>query len=132
MMRVEDVMRQMNFSPSDKGPYVTQLRRLVCRQVAEGMVRRSAGTWAHDDFSAEERAKAFLAAEWSMSNGHAHQVECLDCFPINRKFSTKDMRWHYYVRPDRIAPWVRDQIRVLGYHARILRDRIVGHTNPFI
>lgn len=132
MATVEDVMRQMNFSPFDTGPYVTELRGLVARQVADGMVRRSAGTWARDDFSAEERAKAFLAAEWSMANGHCYQTECLDCFPINRHFSTKDMRWHYEFRPNRIAPWLRDQIRVLGYHVRIFRDRMIGRTNPFI
>jgi hypothetical protein len=122
---------RMGFPPSETGPFVTALRAKVREQVAEGLTNRSGGTWATDEIwhQHEERARCILEMEWSIDRGHYHQTEVFDCYPINRRFNTRTMRWHYEFRPDRIMPWVRDQIRLVGYHWRKWRDRKL--VNPY-
>ncbi len=127
---LDQIMERMGFPATETGPYVTQLRALVARQMSQGMVERSAGSWA-GDFDCETRAKAFLAVEWAIEHGHCHQTECLDSFPITRYYSTRDMRWHYSFRPRRIMPWLRDRVRLLGFHWRTKRDWLLGRSNPF-
>lgn len=127
----DDIMNKMGFPASEQGHYVTLLRASIERQVRDhGLAGASYGSWAGNP-DAEERARAFLEVEWAIAHGHSYQTECLDDFPINRYFSTRDMRWHYEFKPCRIAPWLRDQWRVLWFHFRVTRDRLLGRTNPF-
>ena len=130
------IMERMGFPPNANGPYVTELRKVVRRQVGNGMVNRSAGLWNTEEHpniwnEHEERARCLLEVDWAIEHGHCHQTEVLDCYPINRRFSTRTMRWHYEFRPDRIAPWIRDQMRLVGYHCRVLRDRLLRRQNPY-
>lgn len=136
MADADQIMLRMGFPVEATGPYVTALRAKIREQVGHGMVSRSAGSWDtenHPDIWShhEERARCILEMEWAIERGHCHRTEVLDCYPINRRFSTKDMRWHYDFRPDRIMPWIRDQVRLLGFHYRVTRDKILGRKNPY-
>lgn len=112
-MTLEQMMARMGFEPTDTGPYVTELRKLVERQMAEGLVSRSAGTWAPGNHSAEDRARAFLAHEWSMQQGHSHLVKNFD-----RGWSEP-------------LTMIGDWFRELGFHLRMLRSKILRRRNPY-
>lgn len=112
MDRADQIMLEMGFPETERGPYSTELRALVCRQVSEGLRRRSAGTWARDDIPCEERAKAFLAVEWEFAHGHAHEVKAIGGFA-----------W------DNIPAWIGDRLRELRFHWRKWQNRKL--INPY-
>jgi hypothetical protein len=66
---LDEMMRGMGFEPSDVGPNVLELRGVVARQIENGLINRSAGTWAPGDHSAEVRAAAFLELERAIQEG---------------------------------------------------------------
>lgn len=110
-MTLEQMMTRMGFEPTDTGPYVTELRKLVERQMAEGLISRSAGTWGNH--SAEDRARAFLAQEWSMQQGHSYRIENID-----RDWSEP-------------LTMIGDWFRGLGFHLRMLRSKLLRRRNPY-
>lgn len=118
-MNLDQMMSRMGFEPTDTGPYVSDLRKLVKRQMSEGMVNRSAGTWAPkyglagNRLSPEERARCFLEVEWEMEHGHSYEVKNLDS------------GWK---RP---ASKFGDIFRALGFHLRTARSRLLGQRNPY-
>lgn len=120
-MNANQMMERMGFPTTERGPYVTQLRALVARQVSEGMLNRSGGTWAEECYerdangfitgykiSHEERARTFLECEWAIENGHCHEIRNIDDY-----------------RP------IGDRWRKFLMDLRILRDKILGRKNPF-
>lgn len=126
------LMTRMGFSDADCGPHVEKLRADVLRYVGRGL------NGFHVDWScpvttetAEIRALAILDVEWEIEHGHCCTTEVLDCYPINRRFSTRDMRWHYEFRPDRIMPLIRDVLRRAVMHLCIWRDSALGRKNPY-
>lgn len=127
-MTLDEMMARMGFTPTDLGPYVSQLRVLTARRMSEGMVNASSGTWADECYerdergfitgykiSAEERARAFLEVEWEMEHGHSCLIEMVD--------SLTWRRWY------RFPAWVRDRVRSAGMAYRVWRDR--KNANPY-
>jgi hypothetical protein len=133
LVKADQIMQRMGFPPASAsdGRYVTELRHSIARQASAGLVNRSGGTWATDAIWSdhEERARCLLEIDWAIERGHCCQTEVLDCYPINRRYNFKTGRSHYEFRPDRIMPWVRDQVRKVSYHYRIWRDRNL--VNPY-
>jgi hypothetical protein len=106
--RTEKILRGIGIDdPASTEPSVAALREWVA---SEGIVNMHVD-WGPGATSDAVKARELMAAQWEIANGHSWMTEVLDCYPINRRFSTKTMRWHYEFRPDRIMPWVRDQIR---------------------
>ena len=113
MRTLDEMMARMGFTATDTGPHVTDLRKLVARQMSEGMTNRSAGTWAPGDHSAEDRAQAFLEMEWAIQQGHCYEVRNLDS------------GW------SRPASMIGDWFRLMGFHFRKMRSRLLGRRNPY-
>lgn len=125
----EQIMERMRFAVTDRGPYVTELRALIARQVAEGLTDRSAGSWAGDVFpDAEERAKALLSWEWATERGHCCRQEVIDPL-IHWTFSTKTMRRGIRIHWRSIPAWVCDRLREAAMRWRVWRDRDL--PNPY-
>lgn len=112
-MNLDQMMIRMGFEPTDTGPYVTELRVLIAKQMANGLISRSGGTWAPGNHSAEDRARAFLAHEWSMQQGHFYRVDNMD---------------HDWSEP---LTMIADTFRRLGFHLRMLRTKILRRRNPY-
>lgn len=72
---LDEMMTKMGFNPGDTGPNVTELRKLVERQMQEGLVNRSAGSWAPGNHTAEDRAKAFLEVEKALASGDYEEID---------------------------------------------------------
>lgn len=113
MRTLDQMMSRMGFETTDTGPYVTELRAVVARQMSEGLISRSAGTWAPGNHSAEDRARAFLAYEWSMQQWHSYRVENID-----RDWSEQ-------------LTMIGDRIREVGFHFRMLRSKLLRRRNPY-
>lgn len=131
MPTTEEIMTRMGFRSDELGPHVAELRKVVDRQISEGLQNRSYGSWAPGDHTDEVRAKAFLEAEWAMQHGHCCEVKCMDSTPIDWRFSTKTMRWHLEIKPRRLLPWLGDRCREMAMHYRIWRDYLLGRSNPY-
>lgn len=131
MPTTDEIMTRMGFQPNDPNPYVAALRKVVERQISEGMVTRSYGSWAPGNHSDEVRAKAFLEVEWEMQHGHSYRQEVMDSTPIDWRFNTKTMCWHLEIKPRRLLPWLGDRCRETAMHFRIWRDRLMGARNPY-
>lgn len=128
--RASAIMLKMGFPETEVGPHVTELRKLIRRQVSEGMTDRSAGTWAPGNHSHEDRAKAFLSSEWSMQRGHSYRVECFDPI-IRRSTDLRTMKRSVRVEWKRIPLWLGDRVRETAMKLRIWRDRLRSVTNPY-
>lgn len=122
MSKANEIMRSMGFSDNENGPFVSQLRKNVEKQVANGLVRRSGGTWAPECFdekgrftiTAEDRAKAMLAYDWALEREHSFRVECIDGF-----------EWRY------AHLWLGDRWREFRMNLRVWRDKIFRIKNPY-
>lgn len=138
-MTPEQLMLNIGFPPTETGPYVTELREHIARQMAYGMTNRSAGTFAEEcyardenrfitgyNISPEERARAMLEMDWAMENGHSYRTECIDP-PIGWRYNVKTMRRTLKVRWSRLLPWVGDRFREAAMRWRIRR----GGQNPY-
>jgi hypothetical protein len=124
-------MQKAGFRNSDSGPFVGELRELMARREADGLVSTSPGTWADGPFweiDPEVRARELLAVEWSMKHGHSYRVECLDP-PIHWQYNARTGRRRLVVGWTRIPIWVGDRWRELGMHYRVWRDRKL--VNPY-
>jgi len=130
-------MKRMGFEETERGPFVSELRESVARQVARGLVSRSGGTWSPECFdekgrfkiNAEDRAKELLAWDWEVEHMHSCLVECLEP-PFCRTFNVKTMRAGIRIRWRGLWPWlVTDRLRRLAMSYRVWRDRAV--RNPY-
>lgn len=65
---VEQIMAKMLFPETETGPYVTELRKMIAREIEGGLMNRSAGTWGPEGHNHELRAREFLAADWAPEN----------------------------------------------------------------
>jgi hypothetical protein len=136
MRTLDEMMGHMGFAPTDTGPNVTNLRKIVARQMSEGMVNRSAGTWAPEhgpagmNLPAEERARAFLEIEWAMAQGYSCEVKCIDR-PFGWRFYFKEDKWRYEIKWSRIPVWLGDRWRSIVLDAKVLGDRLRGKHNPY-
>ena len=130
VMKTDQIMQNMGFPPDDNSLTVAELRKVVARQVSEGMTHRSYGTWAPGVHSNETRAKAFLAVEWEMQHNHCTEVKCFDGF-IRRGFNTKTMRRTIRVKWRYFFPWLGDFWRRAETRLRIWRDDRRGVRNPW-
>lgn len=137
--RAARIMLKMGFPPTETGPFVSELRAKIVKQVAEGLVNRSGGSWAEGCYerdeeghavgwkiSHEERARSLLEMEWSIEKGHAYEVKAIDP-PIHWTFSTSTMRRGIRVHWSLLLPWVGDRFRELAMVLRIRR----GGKNPY-
>ena len=128
---------RMGFPPTATGPYVTALRALVRKQVANGMTNRSGGSWDtenHPDIwqQHEERARCILEWDWEIEHGHSCRVELVDSGPINKRFDTDTMRWYWRFRPQLIRPWIADRCRSVWMTIRVWWDRgVMRRRNPY-
>lgn len=121
MRTVDQMMERMGFPTTETGPYVTELRTVVARQISEGMIDRSA-----------ERARVFLEVEWEIQHGHSCQITLIDSRPIEWAFNTKTMRHCLRFRPRLIAPWLGDRWRELRMKVSVWNDRyILRRVNPY-
>lgn len=81
---LDEMMAGMGFATSDIGPNVTELRVIVGHQIDNGLINRSAGTWAPEHgpagmkLSAEERAAAFLEVESAIEKRMYRQLDFRD------------------------------------------------------
>jgi hypothetical protein len=75
---LDEIMEGMDFKPSDTGPNVTELRKVVQKQMENGLIDRSAGTWT-GVYTAEERAAALLEVENAIAAGQFKD----DCPPMS-------------------------------------------------
>lgn len=125
-----EIMERMGFPPDDNGPYVTALRKVVERQVSEGMMNRSYGSWAPGNHSNEVRAREFLKVDWEMQHAHCHEVKCFDGF-ISPTFNAQTMRHGTRIRWRYFFPWLGDHWRSFACDLRIWRDRVRGVRNPY-
>lgn len=66
---LDEMMLGMGFLSTDAGPNVTELRRTVEIQMRNGLINRSAGSWAPGEHSAEDRAAAFLEIDRAIRQG---------------------------------------------------------------
>ena len=115
--RAAGIMLRMGFPDTERGPFVTELRTLIRRQVSEGLVNRSGGSWAPgaETLTYEERAKHLLAWEWEIQHGHSYRVEAID--GLHRRA---------------VLPWLRDRAREFALDIRLWWDRKVMKTaNPY-
>lgn len=113
--RADKIMHQMGFPDSETGPYVAELRKVIEREVAGGLASHSYGTWAADNLTHEERARALLEFHWAIERGHFHRVECLDGFSLRR-----------------LRPWLGDRAREGAMLFRLWRDRyLLRRQNPY-
>lgn len=110
---LDEMMARMGFAPTDTGPFVTELRALIARQMSQGMVDRSAGTWAPGEHTAEDRARTLLQVEWAMEHGHAHEVKNID---------------EDWSEP---LTMIGDKLREGAFHLRVMRDKVLGRRNPY-
>lgn len=127
---LERQMARMGYPASEQGPYVTELRKHIQKQLDEGMVMRSAGSWAPEaaSLSYEERAKATLAFDWAIGRRHGYRVEVFD--PLwGWKTNVQTMKRTYYIRWRKIPAWIGDRFRELGGKYRVWRDRNL--QNPY-
>ena len=135
-MTLDQMMEHMGFPATETGPYVTELRAVVARQISEGVVYRSGGSWAERCFdkegnwtiSHEERARELLAVEWEIQNAHSCRVECVDPI-IWRSYNVRTGERSVRVRWHMIPAWCRDQFRRAGMRYRVWRNR--NTTNPY-
>lgn len=131
------IMYRMGFSEADTGPMVTELRTLIKRQVSQGLVNRSAGTWAPEHglagmkLSPEERARVFLEVEWELEQLHSCEVKCMD--PVwGWKYDFKKEKWKFFFRGDRLIPKVGDGWRQFRMDCRVFwNKRVLGRANPY-
>lgn len=125
----EETMARGGFADST-GPYVAELLENTRKQVADGLLDRSPGTWGPhaEAIGPEGRAKALLAVQWRIDRGHTCRVECIDPL-FSRTFNTKTMRHGFRFRWRRIQSWVGDRLRVIRMRYRIWRDRNIA--NPY-
>lgn len=82
---LEHIMWQMGFYPQDSGgPNVTKLRGMIARQIENGLVGASAGTWAPEcgpagmKLSPEERAAAWIELQEAIDAGHYTELDFKD------------------------------------------------------
>lgn len=133
---------RMGFPPSETGPHVTALRALVRKQVSEGLINRSGGTWADECYrrdengfiigyaiSAEERARVLLEWDWEIEHGHSRCMSLLDCAPVMWRFDTCTMRWRLEFAPRYLKPWLQDRWSYIPYQWRRWRNRNL--KNPY-
>lgn len=130
-LNIDRIMNNIGFASTDDGPYVREFRAWVAKQVTTYGMRNMGVSWGPDAGDAEERARSLLEAQWSIERGYSHLTELLDTGPITWRFSPYTKRWRVELRPDLILPWLRDKVRVLGYHYRKTRDRLRGVKNPY-
>lgn len=127
--RTSKIVERMGFAESDTGPFVTELRGHVARQVTEsGLVSRSAGSWDGGIASvpAETRAREMLAMDWAISRGHCYRTEAIDglwWWQTNLKTMRRRLRVDW--------AWFGDCWRWLGMKLRINRDYVLGIRNPY-
>lgn len=135
-MDLDQMMARMGFSPTDNGRYVTDLRKLVRRQISEGMINRSAGSWAPEHglggmrLPAEERARAFLEMEWELAQGHSYEVKCFDR-PFGWRYHLKRDQWRYEIVFSKIPAWLGDRWRSFRMTLRARGSRLLGNRNPY-
>jgi hypothetical protein len=113
VITLDHMMKRMGFDPADTGPYATELRKMVARQMANGMTDRSAGTWAPGDHSAEDRARALLEVEYAIERGHFYEVRNID---------------GDWSRP---ASMIGDGWRRTMLRFRVAKDKLLGRRNPY-
>lgn len=125
----EEIMERMGFGPDDNGPYVTELRAHVAKQVAKmGLVSRSGGSWVGGSASvpAETRAREMLAMDWCVERGHCYRIEAMDglwWWQTNVKTMRRRLRVNW--------AWFGDCWRWLGMKWRTTRDKALGIRNPY-
>jgi hypothetical protein len=109
----EEIVRRMGFPDTEQGPYVQALRQQVRKQVAQGMVNRSGGSWGPEGekLDCEGRARELLACDWEIEHEHCHRVEAMDGIR------------------NRLRPWIGDRFRAAACKWRIWRDRRL--VNPY-
>lgn len=129
MPTANEIMLRMGFPDTETGPYVTELRKLIEKQVSEGLRNRSAGTWV-GNHSHEERARIFLMAEWNIQQGYAYKVKVIDP-PIRRVIDLKTMKRRWVIKWHRLPAWLGDKLRAKRSRLRMWRDRVLGIQNPY-
>lgn len=129
--RQQYILEKMGFPDSEQGSYVKEFRKLIERQVSEGMQNRSYGTWARDDLTCEERARALLEVEWALQRKHSAKIKMLDS-PVRLSINTKTQKRRLIISWRTIPAYVGDRFRVLGMKWRIFRDKyILKIKNPY-
>lgn len=79
---LDEMMLGMGFGPDDTGPNVTELRASVAKQIENGLINHSAGTWAPGNHSAEYRAAAFLELDHAINAGKCTLLDFADSYRI--------------------------------------------------
>ena len=135
------VLLQLGFLPTDTGPYVTELREVIRRKMADGMTSMHV-SWGPGAFDitksggsgAERRARELLACEWEKTHGSYAdstwaRIENIDSL-IQKKHNLKTGKTSW--RINRPGAWVRDRIRILAAALlRFWRRDIRRLKNPY-
>lgn len=124
-VRLTKIMDTMGFPASETGPYVTELRKLVRSQIEDGLTYRSYGSWARNDISTEERARAHLGMDWAISHGRSYRTETLE----RLHFTRYNVRTRKRVFDTNLFPWLGDRWREGLMLLRVFRDR--NQKNPY-
>ena len=130
---VEQQMARFGIPETEAGPYVTALRAMIVRKLAEGMIYMSAGscTEAFYDLPYEGQAKERLAWDWELEHSHSHRVEAIDGV-IWKTYDLKTGKHSRRVLWDNLFPWIGDRFRELCCKWRVFRDRkILNISNPY-
>lgn len=103
-LSVDQMMAVMGFSPDDVGPNVSELRSTIAKQLDNGLIWRSAGTWSPEcgpagmKLSPEQRAEAFLEIDKAVAEGRCttispEKIDWHDLPPSSGRKSMKVSEW---------------------------------------
>lgn len=124
----EQVLERMGFPAAIDTPYVREIRDHVTKQMEDGLIDHSGGTWAGSiaDYSPETRAKAILAMNWAFERGWAYEQKALDGLRWWSK--NRNGTWSH----PNLIEWLGDLWRETGMKFRVFRDRyILRLKNPY-
>lgn len=125
---VAEQMARFGIPESEQGPFCTELRILVQKNLDMGMIYQSAGTWQNTFYhmSFEEQAQCRLAADWACRHS-SYRTRMFGPL-IYRKTDTKTMKRSICFRWKLLPDWLLDKRDYLIFLIKQLRKK----QNPYV